>query len=237
MTSLLEIAYYTMSQWAHPIRAAIDSKRSLQLRDAQWSQGRLSDLAFALSTRLGYLRDIVRFIDGNLAVLGADLDARRSEIAGLLREGKAYTFRYEDYGAVRRVLIGGGAFITESRACFENLADFYRDFLKTYFDEVVGDTAAGHAAVAAMTTNRQWASALRNARHDVLHGRSMWIAFEVRDTEPRYEPMLLLNWRPGHFLSEDCIKFQALREIRDGLHEAAEGTRDRLIQRVRSLPG
>jgi len=236
MSTILEVTYHTTFPWALPIRAAIESKPALRARDAKWGQGRLSDLAFSISTRLGYLPDVIGLVEENLATLGVDLVNRGTETARRTREGKAYGFTFADYKAVRRVLIAAASFIAESRAGFENLSDFYREFLANYFDYNVGDKAAGYAAVASMTVCPQWATDLKNARHDVLHERSMWIAFEVRDTSPRYEPLLLLNWRPGRFQSKDCIKFQTLREIRDGLLEAAEGMRHRLIQRIETLP-
>ena len=174
--------------------------------------------------------DIITIIDDNLSLLGKELAGKDAEVDSLMRGGYVYTFR--DYRPVRLVLVGAAAFIAESRACFENLADFYQAFVGNYFDERVGNKATGYAAITGMTPRQQWATDLRTVRHEVLHERSLWIAFELRDTTPRYEPLLLLNWRPGQFQPDDCVKFQTLRDIRDGLAEAALQLRHRLIQRV-----
>jgi hypothetical protein len=185
-------------------------------------------------TRLGYLPDIIGLVDANLAMLDSELARRHAKIEALTRKRIAYTFR--GYAPVKRVLICAASFIAESRACFENLADFYRNFSVTYFDDRIGSDAAAYTAVAAMTASPQWATDLKKVRDDLLHERALWIAFEVLDSSPRYEPLLLLNWRPGHFRPNDCIKFRTLREIRDGLLEAAEAMKRRLIHRIGGLP-
>lgn len=230
MIRVLEIDYKEMSPWALPIRAAIASNITLAVRDAQWGETRLSDLAFAISTRLGYLPDIIDTIDESLRLLGKELAGKDADIDSLMRGGYVYTFKA--YRPVRLVLVGAAGFIAESRACFENLAHLYRAFVQNYFDERVGNEAASYAAIAGMTPRQYWVTELKRVRDTVLHERSLWIAFEVRDTTPRYEPLLLLNWRPGQFQPDDCVKFQTLRDIRDGLAEAALQLRHRLIQRV-----
>jgi hypothetical protein len=222
-----------MSTWAHTIRAAIDSNRALAVRDAQWRQTKLSDLAFAISTRLGYSPDIIDMMDDNLRHLGEELRDKDAQVDALMRGG--YVFTFSDYRAVRLVLVAAAAFIAESRACFENLADFYREFVWNYFDVRVGNEAAGYTAIAGMTSRQQWATNLKTIRDEVLHDRSLWIAFEVRDARPRYEPLLLLNWRPGQFQPDDCVTFQTLRDIRDGLAEAALHLRHELIKRVETV--
>jgi len=219
-----------MARWPLSLRAAINTIPILTIKDAAWREGRLSDLAFAVSTRLGYLPDIIRVIDESLYALGLELAGKDAEINNLRAEGSVYTFG--DYRAVRKLLIGAGSFITESRSCFENLACFYREFLRNYFEEMVS-VASSYAIVAHMASTEQWADDLQRIRHDLLHERSMWLAFEVRSGQtPRYEPLLLLNWRPGRFQPDDCVPFQVLRDIRAGLAEAAAGLQESLVRRV-----
>ena len=232
MSPILEVEYKEMSKWVYPIRVAIEAKPVLASRDARWSDGPLSDLAFTISTRLGCLPDVIRFVDENLDFLGQELDRKgAATIDRLIRDGYVYTF--EDYRPVRRVLVGVDSFIAESRACFEHLADFYGEFMKNYFDKNTGNEAANYAAIASMASSPVWADNLKNLRHKVLHERSVWVAFEVRrEKSPPYEPLLLLNWRPGPLEPKDQVKFQILRDIRDRLDEAATKLRERLIQEV-----
>lgn len=231
MPDILEIAYLMMVGWALPLRAAIQANPALAVIDAiAWGQGPLSDYAFAASTRLSYLPDIIRGIDENLAVLGEELVGRDSEIDALVREGRGYTFK--DYAAVRRLLVGVSSFITEARSCFENLARFYRRFLNEYFDEQVSEKAS-YAAVGQMAPPAGWAENLQRIRHDLLHERSLWLAFEIRPSQkPRYDPLFLLNWRPGMFQPDDTVSIQTLREIRVGLDGAVRELIATLTRRV-----
>ena len=116
MTPILEVDYQGMSPWAHLIRTAIDANPKLTVRDAQWTETRLSDLAFGITTRLGYLPDIINIIDENLSLLDKQLSGKNAEVDALMRGGCVYAF--QDYRPVRLVLIGAAAFIAESRACF-----------------------------------------------------------------------------------------------------------------------
>ncbi len=137
--------------------------------------------------------------------------------------------------ALRRVLIGANCFIAESRSCFENLATFYREFLHHYFGKEVSKPSS-YEKVAQATRDPQWATDLRNFRHEVLHDRAAWLAFEILPEQlPKYGPILVLNWRPGPLAPEDYASLDSLRRIRAGLREAVVGLRDELIRLVVSV--
>jgi hypothetical protein len=143
---ILEIDYRVTPGWAHPIRRAIESNPILAIRDRAWSKSSVSDLAFAIETRLTYLPQIVTFIDDNINELNKEL------VPGVIRyhlaRDAAFTFR--NIKAMRRLLFGTTAFVTESRSCFENLAGFYRCFLDVYCDREI-DKKQSYSAVARAT--------------------------------------------------------------------------------------
>jgi len=125
----LEIEYRPI-YWAHHLRAEIGKTPALAAADANWAASALLDLAFSLETRIGNLIEIQRQTDENLRVVGQEL-ASRSEIESLVEGG--YAYRVQDEAALRRVIIGLNSLVVESRSCFENLAKFYREFVRNYF--------------------------------------------------------------------------------------------------------
>jgi hypothetical protein len=195
----------------------------------RWPTSRLSDLAFAIETRLALLTEMVRGVDRNLKVLAERL-AKEPDLSSYV--AGAYAFDFNEDEAIRGVLINTTGFISEARSCFENVADFHRDFLRDYFGEVIAEKDR-YEEVAKLVTERAWADELRKHRHDIRHDRAPWLALEViPGPEARYDPVLLLNWRPGHLGPDDCITFSALRAIREGLGRALSQVRDNLIRRV-----
>jgi len=71
--NVLEADYRARAGWALPIRAAIARNPVLATRDKQWRNANISDLAFAIETRLSYLPRIVVFLDDNLDGLRREL--------------------------------------------------------------------------------------------------------------------------------------------------------------------
>lgn len=228
----LEVVYEAAVHWVHPILVALQAKPSLADKYAQWGQRRLSDLAFAIETRLGYLPEIIKSVDENLERLGNQL-SQAADIDRYIQEGIAY--RFQDLAALRRVLIGVSCFIAESRSVFENLADFLREFLAFFFSDNLAEKDS-YEAIAQMAAGSDWAEQLRRIRHDLLHERSLWMRFDVDPRrKPRFEPEFLLNWRPGAVEQGDYVKLETLRAIRNGLAEAAELLRRRLIERLNRI--
>jgi hypothetical protein len=89
-TDVLEIEYHGMAPWVLPLRAAIEANPALSVRDAEWQQGPLSDLAFAVSTRLGYFADLMNLVDENVAAALKELDGKDTEVDQLLSSGVSY---------------------------------------------------------------------------------------------------------------------------------------------------
>src|SRR5438128_9676663 len=110
MTGVLEIEYYGMAPWVLPLRAAIEANPALSVRDAEWQQGPLSDLAFAVSTRLGYFADLMASVDENVTAALKEFEGKDAEVDELLRSGAAY--RFYDYSHVRRALIGTSVYLS-----------------------------------------------------------------------------------------------------------------------------
>jgi hypothetical protein len=221
---ILEITYEGATRWAHPIRAAISGNPILVARDAAWRETKLSDLAFAVETRLSYLPQLITFIDDNIIDLHGELVAPLVKMH--LREGAS--FRFQNTKVVRRLLFGTTAFITESRSCFESLAVFYCLFHQAYLDMVIAKPAA-YEAVARSSGEDSWASHLRRIRGDLIHERSLFLAYDVDADETAWTPMFSMNWRPGHFGPDDRITMKMLVDIWEGLHRAASGIREEII--------
>jgi hypothetical protein len=108
--------------------------------------------------------------------------------------------------------------------------------VSTYFSDSVSKAEAYKRIEALARTSRGdgWKE-LARIRHDLLHERSLWLAIEVkRKGRPRYEPLFVLNWRPGSVEPKDCVTLQTLRIIVVGLHIAANRLVKLLIRRIRA---
>ena len=189
--------------WVHSLRAEILITPALAEADRRWSTTALKDLAFSLETRIGNLTEIARETDESIRIIGAELDAE----ADL---GFDEGVRSVDEVATRRVIIGLNMLVVRIPApVFESLAQFYREFPK-----LLGETISkpdSYAKVAACVPVARSADMLGSNRHDIVHGRSPWLRFDV-EMEPRhYEPVLILEYRlevqPG---PEDEISVAAL---------------------------
>ena|SRR5258705_4175742 len=228
----LEIEYLAV-YWVHALRAEIAQKPALAAADLNWSISGLLDLAFGLETRLGNLGEIVVQVRENLQALNVEFDGARDYLDALMADGRAYQIR--DEAALRRTIISLNAFVIEARSCFETLARFYRLFVRNYFNEMVSEEGA-YAKIAASVAAPGWAKELGLLRHEIVHGRSPWIRFDVRPTDPKYQPVLLLEYRadvtpaPG-----DEVSLDSLASMREHLRTASEKIRNELIERVRTL--
>jgi hypothetical protein len=230
-TSYLEIEYRP-SYWVHQLRTEIARTPALAAADAQWATSSLLDLAFSLETRIGNLIEIQRQTDENLRVVGEELQ-RAAELDSLVAGG--YAYRVENQVALRRIVIGLNSLVIESRSCFETLARFYREFLRAYFGETISDVAS-YKRVAAAVPVAGWAEDLRLTRHDIVHDRSPWIRYKVQQTPPRFQAVLLLEYRPSSLpCPGDEITLEALRSAQHNLTAALATIRSELIDRVRSL--
>ena len=228
---ILHVDYKPVVFWAHKLLNALNASACLKAKHREWPRLPISTLAFSIETRVGALREIICEVDQQLNLLGQELKAA-DNIDKYIEGGYAYSFK--DEAIVRRVLIGTNSFITECRSCYENLADFYREFMRHYFSEQISERAS-YKMLASVTRNPAWAADLRKLRHEVLHDRAPWLAFEKHlNPPPEYEPILVLNLKVRALESDDYVSFKTLREIRNGLEEAAIKLRDELISRVRS---
>jgi hypothetical protein len=163
---ILEAEYRAVTHWAHPIRAAIQANPILAERDRAWRDGALSDLAFAIETRLTYIPRIIVFIDDNIAALTEELHATMVE----MHLSRRAAFNFHNKKAVEQLLFGTTAFITESRSCFENIAAFYALFLETYCGRKICKKRS-YDVVARSTGKYAWALALQRIRGDLIHAR------------------------------------------------------------------
>jgi hypothetical protein len=222
----IEVDYQLNVGWVHPLLSSLNSHPKLRSKHKSWSSSKLSDFAFAVETRHGTLPEIVKRIDGELNSLISELETKGNVIEYIAdwSNGKYAmlkpAFHFKNQRALKTVLYGVNAFIVESRACFENLTSFYREFVKHYFDKQVSKPSA-YAYVAAITGDSAWANDLKAIRDDLLHERSTWLAFEVLgELVQRYEAVFTLNWRPGSYNPGDSMTFSTLRGIQKGLDDA-----------------
>ena len=169
-----------------------DSLRSIRLVFAQTVRS-----AFAIDGRLHPIRHLLQFIDQNLNQLGRVLE-RDHQVPQLIEGGYAYVFAVADEEALHRAIVGTVSFIREARSCFENLADFRSEFLTQYVERPVENKLARYEALNKILGKPKWVDDLRDLRHELSHDRYPWLAFRVRSRKrPKYEPVLVLDWRPG----------------------------------------
>jgi hypothetical protein len=229
----LEIEYLPSIKWAHALRAEIAEKPALAAADLNWGTSDLLDLAFGLETRWGNLAEIVVQVNESLRGLDAEFHEASDYIATLVAERRAY--RIKDHAALRRTIIGPNSFVLEARRYFENLARFYQQFLRNYFNKRVSKEDA-YAKVGESVAAPGWAEDLRLLRHEIAHVRSPWIRFDIRPGAPKYQPVLLLEYRPMATSSPgDEVSLDSLESMRTHLWTASEQIRSELIERVRSL--
>jgi hypothetical protein len=229
---ILEVAYIARLKWANPLYAELQKRPDLAKRLKK--SHRLLDLGFAIDTRLMFLPDLTQQANESLEQVVGDFSNASPSIAEHLAKGIAITVH--DRRALNRALINTTSFIAECRACFENLAEFYREFAQLFLGQSISKLAS-YKAVAEMARRRGWASKLQSVRHDLLHYRSLWLAFEIHlERQQMYEPLFMLNWRPGSYRPKDTITMRQLNEIRSRLVEAAYGLRKKLMRRLLQLP-
>ncbi len=234
MPRYLQVNYAQTQYWAHPLRAALIAKPSLQQRDQQWQSGVLSDLAFSITTRIGAIQELVRLTDAALDALGAEL-ARASNLDELVAGGYAYSF--DDDSAVRQSLVLLTMFAAEGESLFENLAEFYRRFLGHYFGDKI-DLKNSEARVIAFSSSTAWRGELSQLRNTTRHRFAPWLAFEDmgQPTQLRWEPVLVHDWRPEKLSHATSTPLGHLRDIKTGLAQAAQGVLRELVNRVNVAP-
>lgn len=233
MTIYLEVAYMAPYAWCHLLLKAVSDNPRLVERHKKWRSHRLSDLAFAIEGRRHGLHHLVRFVDERLNILGRALE-RDPKIARCITEGAAHVFSTDEEIAVQQVLVGITSFVREARTCFENLADFQAEFLTHYVGMQPGDKRARYEALDRVLGDPKWVDELHVLRHDLSHYRYPWLAFRVRKRPSgRYDPVLVLNWRPEASGPTDRVQLQTLKRIRSGLDTAIRRVVTVLARRAR----
>lgn len=234
MPRYLHVDYAQAQYWAHPLRAALKAKASLQQRDQHWRTSSHSDLAFSITTRIGAVQELVQMIDSALQALGAEL-ADASDLDHLIAGGCAYSFA--DDPAVRRSLLLLTMFVAEGESLFENLVEFYRRFLDHYFGDRL-DLNTAEARVTAFSNPTPWRGELNKLRNTTRHRFAPWLAFEDTgpETRPRWEPIVVHDWRPERLESTTSTGLGHLREIKAGLSQSAHGVLRDLVERVKAAP-
>lgn len=231
MNQFLHIDYKPTDFWAHELLVSLNSSTPLKVKHTEWSRLPVSVLAFSIETRLGALREIINQVDQYLTTLDSELK-RAENIDKYIERNAVYPFRNE--AAVRRVLIGANCFIAECRSCFENLACFYREFLRHYFSENIS-LPTSYEKVASLAQDSRWADDLKKIRDDIIHDRAPWLAFLVRNNPPKkYEPILVFHYTVQGLTENDYVPFETLRRISLGLAEAVRTLAQNFKIRVES---
>jgi hypothetical protein len=204
---------------------------NLQNRHGAWRSSPLSDLAFSITTRLGALQEAVHLVDEALSVLGRELEKDQG-LQSMIDGEFAYDF--DDMSAARRALLLMSTFVTEGLALFDNLVEFYRRFLEQYFDQDLSKAEA-EEAVRCSATPAGWYDSLVRVRNHVVHRYAPWLAFEDNSpAQPRFEPILVHDWRPERLGPETSTSMRTLTEIKAGLAQAANGILQNLIAQVKA---
>jgi hypothetical protein len=201
----------------------------------------LSDLAFSVETRLSALKEIVVQTAEYLRTLSEALP-RGDELERYLPTerhpyGTAYTFGDPEDRTIQRLLIALDAFVSQSRSTFENLAAFYRLFIRDCFGEIMSEKGS-YDFVSKLFPEPAVASLLHDLRHEMRHGRAPWICFlVVAEDPPRFEPQLSFDWRPEATVPRNFVTMTQLSQIHFGLWHARDRLQEALGRRVAEVTG
>jgi hypothetical protein len=233
VATYLQVAYTPHRYWVHPLLAAVTAKPSLARVFATWRTSALSDLAFSIDTRLGAISELVRMVNTSLNALAGEIEAQ-GNVDGLLAGGYAFTFDDDEH--VRRALALLSAYTTECDTLLENLTEFYRRFSGEYLGQTVSK-AEGEAFVRGLAAGQGWAEALTKVRNMLIHRFAPWLAFEDKSpVQPRFEPVLALDWRPERLGPSSSVSLETLRDVRANLLKAADVLMHHLVARVNAIP-
>ncbi len=231
--AVLEVEYIARRGLVKPLLIAARDSLQLQPLLGRWRNHPLSDLAFAIDTRLDYLPELTRVLDEHVRQLIDNILEASTPLMKFV--GQRFALRVTDRRILNRTLISAAVLISESRALFENLADFYTRFLGEAFQEKV-DKKSGYEAIARMAKRRRWVRALHEKRQLLLHYRSLWLAFDVDlDRIPLFKPIILFNWRPGSRRAKDTLQVETVHDIQRWLPHVADSMMRRLVRRVKAL--
>jgi hypothetical protein len=228
----LQVQYSQNQYWGHPLRRELQTKQSLAERDKEWSSSTLSDLAFSITTRLGFLQEIAHSVDQTLLTIDTEVRAE-PDVDAYVAGGYAYSF--DDVTAVRQVLVLITGFAAEAESLFENLVEFYRTFVKHYFDRSMTLSDA-EAKVIGFTQNAKWRTDLNRVRNLTRHRFAPWLAFEDKGAavQPRWEPILIHDWRTEKLSPHTSTSLAVCRDIKAAIAQAAIELRADLINQIRT---
>lgn len=128
-------------------------------------------------------------------------------------------------------------FAAEGESLFENLVEFYRRFVDHYFGEKI-DLQTSEARTLAFSNPTSWRAELKKLRNLTRHRFAPWLAFEDmgQQAKPRWEPILVHDWRPERLDPTTSTSLAHLRDIKVGLSQSAQGVVQELVGRVNAAP-
>lgn len=190
----------------------------------------MSELALSIETRLGALQEIVRQMGACLSRLHPALPNKQELDAHPV--GSAYSLKGEEgQRAAVQLLVLLGAFVSEARSLFENVAEFRAQVQSRLLGTPLGSKAAWFSDFADLFRDPGAADKLGTLRHEIRHVRAPWLRFLVfvGPDGPTYEPELRLDWRPEAEAAEDFVSMTALKSLWFELWSATMQARDVLI--------
>ncbi len=234
MARVLHVDFTLSEGWALPIIAAAKNNPALSEVARRWRDSELSDLAFTIETRLGAIQEVEGQLGEYLLALSYKLPTG-AELDKHLDRGAA-VFAHTEVQIVRRFLIAADSLVSESRSCFENLAEFNRLFLGEFLNEhLSANDPVRYEKIATLFPDPTVAEELRTLRHTLRHKRSPWLEFLVEGDPPRFEPQLQLDWRPENSNPDDRVSMQTLRDIHFGLFHARQSLQEQLTTRAQAF--
>ena len=172
----------------------------------------------AVGTKLAMVPLIIQLVDSRLNDIGKVLLADPSKVEACLR-GRA-VYRLPDCDAAYEAAVDFDSFIFESRSAYEITVSFLERFFNLILGKALGPRDGKHAAkhveevLRCRGARTEWINDLRQKRNLLIHARSLWLAFEVRDGQPfRFDPILLtksvdrIDEDPGSLSIAQCRSF------------------------------
>jgi hypothetical protein len=235
MSKVLHVDFRLTEGWVLPIVQAVGANPALSVVYSRWRESELSDLALSIETRLGALKEItVQVAEYQRALSGAlpwGDELERYFSTETRPHGTAYSFDDPEQRTIQRLLIALDALVSQTRSTFENLAAFYRVFVRDYFGEKVSREGS-YQFVTELFPDPSVAKLLHNLRHEMRHGRAPWPSFLHAEDPPRFELQLSFEWRPEVMVPRDFVTMTQLSQIHFGLWHARDRLQQALVRRV-----
>lgn len=194
----------------------------------------------AVATKQTMLPLIVRRVNSRLAQIRKALESDRGKVGECLRLGCVY--RLPDSSVCHEAVVDFDSFVFESRSAYELTVSFLRRFFDVIIGRPLGTAKAAHGRVEDALRKRGaqtgWADQLREKRHLLIHGRALWLSFNVSGGSPfELDPVLLTKTVERIEDDPDRLSIGLCRDVWEGFVRSYEHLEAWLKEEVANADG